>query len=184
MVHSLELLLDEASDQQVRDEWDTLAAAGLPSQSAHRAPSNRPHITLAAAGHIAGSADAALVPVGMRLPIPVLLGAPILFGRPDHLTLARLVVPSTDLLSVHAQTLRLAADHLGDESGGGATPMPHSLAGRWTPHVTLARRLTPDELTRALAVLDTRGTIEGRAVGLRHWDGNAKTESMLAGRAC
>ncbi|ROZ87715.1 2'-5' RNA ligase family protein [Gordonia sp. OPL2] len=184
MVHSLELLLDEPSDQQVRDEWDALAAAGLPNQSAHRAPSNRPHVTLAAAGHIAASADAALVPVGMRLPVPVLLGAPILFGRADRLTLARLVVPSTELLSVHAQTLRLGADHLVDDSGAGAALMPHSLPGHWTPHVTLARRLTADELTRALAVLDTRATIEGHAVGLRHWDGDAKTEYVLAGRAC
>ncbi|WAC55744.1 2'-5' RNA ligase family protein [Gordonia sp. SL306] len=186
MVHSLELLLDEASDQYIRDEWHTLDSAGLPNQSTIRSGTNRPHVTLAAAKHIAGSADAALTPVSLRLPFTAVIGAPILFAQGSRITLARLVVPSTELLSVHAQTIRLVADHLGDGGAGDIGPamMPHSAPGRWTPHVTLARRLDPEQLTRALAALDPRATIDGSFVGLRHWDGDAKIEHVVGGRAC
>ncbi|NDZ93083.1 2'-5' RNA ligase family protein [Streptomyces sp. SID6673] len=196
MVHSLELLLDEVSDQYIRDEWHTLDSAGLPNQSTIRSGTNRPHVTLAAAKHIAGSADAALTPVSLRLPFTATIGAPILFAQGSRVTLARLVVPSTELLSIHAQTIRLVADHLvadqlsdshpGDSHPGETGPamMPHSTPGRWTPHVTLARRLDPEQLTRALGALDTRATIDGSFVGLRHWDGDAKTEHVLGGRAC
>ncbi|AZG43834.1 2'-5' RNA ligase family protein [Gordonia insulae] len=186
MVHSLELLLDEASDQYIRDEWHTLHDAGLPNQSTIRAGSNRPHVTLAAAERIDATADAALVPVSLRLPFTAVLGAPILFTQGSRFTLARLVVPSSELLSVHAQTIRLVAGHLGDADHHNAGPamMPHSAPGRWTPHVTLARRLEPDQLVRALALLRTRATIDGSFVGLRHWDGDAKTEHILGGRAC
>jgi len=35
VAQSVELLLDEASDSLVRDQWARLAAAGLPSQARH-----------------------------------------------------------------------------------------------------------------------------------------------------
>ncbi|MGC5259347.1 2'-5' RNA ligase family protein [Gordonia sp. DT218] len=181
MVHSLELLLDEASDQYIRDEWHTLDSAGLPNQSTIRSGSNRPHVTLVAAKRIAGAANAALAPASLRLPFAATIGAPILFAQGSRTTLARIVVPSTELLSVHAQAIRLLTDHLGD---GEPTTMAHSTPGYWTPHVTLARRLDPDQLGRALAALDSRATIDGSFVGLRHWDGDAKTEFVLGGRAC
>jgi hypothetical protein len=44
--------------------------------------------------------------------------------------------------------------------------------GQWTPHVTLARRVAPDQLPQALPQLGHE--IRGRITGLRHWDGNAK----------
>lgn len=181
MVHSLELLLDEASDLQIRGDWAALAAVGLPNQGAIRSGTNRPHVTLFAAGHINPDADAALTPACLRLPVTMTIGAPVLFAHRSRTTLARLVVPSTELLSVHAQTIRLVADHLGDSE---PAMMAHTAPGHWTPHVTLARRLEPEQLARALTLLDIRSAIEGSFVALRHWNGDAKTESVLGGRAC
>ncbi|MFK9307191.1 hypothetical protein ACJEJT_24100, partial [Escherichia coli] len=45
-VVSLELVLDEAADAEIRREWTLLDEAGLPSQAQHTGASNRPHITL------------------------------------------------------------------------------------------------------------------------------------------
>ncbi|MFW0793021.1 2'-5' RNA ligase family protein [Gordonia sp. CPCC 205515] len=180
MVHSLELLLDDDADQRVRTEWAQLAAAGLPHQGTVRSGTNRPHATLLVAEHIADSVHPALAPAAMSLPIALRLGAPLLFGQGSKVTLARLVVPSSDLLSVHATVGRLAADHLGDDPH----LFPHGAPGQWTPHVTLARRLTPEQVAEAIGVLDLRSEIAGTFSALRHWNGDDKTERVLPGRAC
>ncbi|MFE0751282.1 2'-5' RNA ligase family protein [Gordonia sp. NPDC058843] len=189
MAHSLELLLDDSSDQQVRSEWAALAAAGLPHQGRVASTTNRPHVTLVAAARIDPLADAALAGVAMRLPVGMRLGAPIVFG--SRSTLARLVVPSTDLLSVHAQVSRLSAEFVGSgpaadsaASGSRATPFAHTAPGQWTPHVTLARRMDSDQLVRALEILDPRAEIIGEFTALRRWDPDAGIDVVLAGRAC
>ncbi len=43
-LHSVEALLDATTDTAVRKEWAALAEAGLPSQAAHRGPTNAPHV--------------------------------------------------------------------------------------------------------------------------------------------
>jgi hypothetical protein len=45
-LHSVEPLLDAATDAAVRLEWTTLAEAGLPSLATHRGSGNAPHVTL------------------------------------------------------------------------------------------------------------------------------------------
>ncbi|GAB3412082.1 2'-5' RNA ligase family protein [Schumannella luteola] len=179
MVQSLELTLDAASDAAVRVEWDALAAAGLPSQAAHRHPSNRPHVTLLVrpAFDRPPLADPALAPVlaGLPLPLPLRLGAPVLFGRGERRVLARLVVPSAALLGLHG------ALHHAVRPGDDA---PNTTPGEWTPHVTLARRIPLDRLGEALAVLDAADesgavSLDGVAESLRHWDGDARIVTPL-----
>ncbi|WP_055475858.1 2'-5' RNA ligase family protein [Gordonia sp. HS-NH1] len=191
MAHSLELLLDDSSDQQVRAEWAALATAGLPHQGRVASATNRPHVTLVAASRIDPQADAALAGVAMRLPVGMRLGAPIVFGAGTRSTLARLVVPSSELLSVHAQVCRLSADFVeSGQAGASATPgsrgsaFAHTSPGQWTPHVTLARRMDAEQLVRALAVLDPRAEIVGEFTALRRWDPDEGADVVLAGRAC
>src|SRR4051812_36725593 len=43
---SIELLLDVATEQAVREDWSRLAGAGLSSMGARTSPSHRPHITV------------------------------------------------------------------------------------------------------------------------------------------
>ncbi|WYB32049.1 hypothetical protein V6574_23790 [Streptomyces sp. SM1P] len=69
-MHSIELLPDAATDRAVRGVWQALADEGLPSQSAHRHPTNRPHLTLATAETIPPEARTALAEALGALPCP------------------------------------------------------------------------------------------------------------------
>ena len=106
-------------------------------------------------------------------PFECRIGAPLLFGR-AKVVLARLVVPTMALLDVHAEVHRLCLPHL---SPG---PMANALPGQWTAHVTLARRIGPAQLGRALRIAGKPQEIVGRVAGLRRWDGNAKLEYPIS----
>ncbi|SDP17625.1 2'-5' RNA ligase [Nakamurella panacisegetis] len=168
MVQSVELLLDPASEAAVRAEWDRLLDASLPSLGRHTGPGNRPHVTLAVAKVIAPPQESALSGVAQPMPLPVLLGAPLVFGA-GPFVLARSVVPSVDLLTFQARVVT----SLGDA----ARPFAHQQGpGRWTGHVTLARKLSASDLMLALGVLRPLPVIEATAVSLRRWDGDARIE--------
>jgi 2'-5' RNA ligase len=172
MVHSVELLFDSAGDAAVRRVWDDLTSAGVRSQAAHRSPSNRPHVTLTVAADMDDGVDAALAPLVQRLPLDCVIGAPMLFGGRTF-TLVRLLVPSAELLALHADVHRICLSHMP------CGPLPHADPGQWTPHVTLARRVAPDQLQAALTVPKLGHDIRTRAVGLRHWDGNRRIEHPI-----
>lgn len=174
MAHSIELLLDPACDAAVRSQWQALADAGLPSQLRVKSATNRPHITLVAAQRISAAADEALRELSSALPLDCVLGAPLVFGGP-RLTLARLVVPSAALLDLHARVHRLTLPHVTGE------PYPHCRPGHWTPHVTLGRRYTAEEIGPALAVVNGGGDTAARVVGLRRWDSDERVDHLLAG---
>jgi hypothetical protein len=168
MVHSVELLLDPDTESAVRGVWEDLSQAGLSSP----APTSRPHVTLTVADRIAPDVDALLIGVTRRLPIRCVIGAPMLFGR-SPLTLVRLVVPSIELLAVHAQVQVLCLPHL--RPG----PASHTEPGRWTPHITLARRVDPSQLERAIKIRRLGRDTKGNFVGLRRWDGDKRIEYLI-----
>ncbi len=168
MVHSIELIFDRDTEAVIRNIWETLAAAGIPSQ----APASRPHVTLVVAESIAADVDALLDPVSNLLPLGCRIGAPVLFGRATAV-FARLVVPTGELLALHAQVHRLCAPHLA------VGPMPNSLPGQWTAHVTMARRVGGAQLWRALRTAGRPAQIDGSFAGLRRWDGNKKAEHLI-----
>jgi hypothetical protein len=169
MVHSVELVFDQDTEAAVRHIWDGLREAGIPSQ----APASRPHATLTVAERIDPAVDEQLRTLASRFPFPCRIGAPLLFGR-AKVVLARLVVPTTELLDVHAAVHRLCLPHL---SPG---PMANALPGQWTAHVTLARRVAPAQLGRALRIAGRPQEIIGTVSGLRRWDGNAKREYPIS----
>ncbi|MCZ4521879.1 2'-5' RNA ligase family protein [Rhodococcus ruber] len=162
MVQSAELLLDSGLDAAVRREWAALSDAGLPSQNRHRGESNRPHITVAVAASMPVAVDDG---VAVRFdPFDVRLGGLVVFGG-RTITLARLVVSTSELLDLHARM----HEAVGEDS------LEHLAPGRWTPHVTLARRLTSEEAGSAVRLLSTSiEDLVGSAVALRRWDGEAK----------
>ena len=168
MVHSVELVFDADTEAVVRKIWSDLRDAGIPSQ----APASRPHATLTVAERIDPAVDALLTPLAARFPFPGRIGAPLLFGRAT-VVLARLVVPTIELLEVHDEVCRLCLPHL--HPG----PMPNALPGQWTGQVTLARRLVPAQRGRALRIAGKPQEIVGHVVGLRRWDGNKKPEHPI-----
>lgn len=164
---SLELLLDGRTEAAVRDEWAALAASGLSSLAAHTAPSNRPHITLVVRTRIAAFETDG---IGRRLPLPVTLGAPVLFGTGDRRVLARSVVPSPALVDLHRDLH--GALGAGDDAA-------HTTPGAWVPHVTLARRLRLADLATALPLVG--GELDGTVTALRRWDAATRTVTHLTG---
>jgi 2'-5' RNA ligase len=168
MVHSVEIVFDADTEEAVRRIWDGLRDGGIPSQ----APASRPHATLAVAERIDPAVDSLLSPLADRFPLPCRLGAPLLFGR-AKVVLSRLVVPTSELLELHAEVYRRCLPHLYPE------PMPNAVPGQWTAHVTLARRVMPGQLGRALRIAGKPSEITGSVIGLRRWDGNSKREYPL-----
>ncbi|MHC2999880.1 2'-5' RNA ligase family protein [Microbacterium sp. HJ5] len=162
---SIEVLFDSETESAVRAEWDRLAEAGLSSLASHRAPSNRPHLTLLVRPSLPEVAFAEAV---SRLPLPVTLGSPIVFAHGERAVLARQVVPDAALLALHASVHREAPE--GPDAA-------HTAPGAWTPHVTLARRLPLDVLPQALRLLDREHA--GEAVALRRWDAASATVTPL-----
>jgi 2'-5' RNA ligase len=167
---SVELLLDGGSDAAVRAQWEALLQADLPSQARHPGASNAPHITLLAAESIdTDGLDA----VAAALPLTVTLGGWVVFGAaPRGLVLARLVAPSAELLVVHRLVHGLARNV--------EAPSSTSVPGAWSPHVTLASRLTPEQLASAVTVLGYAEPITATTVAARHWNGTTKTVTGLS----
>lgn len=175
MAHSIELLLDPVSDAAIRAQWQALEDAGLPSQLRVKSATNRPHVTLIAAARIDAGVDDSLRALAGRLPFGCVVGAPLVFGGGRH-TLARLIVPSADLLAVHEEVYRLSLPHLVGEAFG------HCRPGHWTPHATLGRRFTEAELGPALSIVDDDTTdLAAQVVALRRWDGDERVDHMLIG---
>lgn len=170
-MHHVELLLDPDTEAAVREQWRLLDAAGLPSQARHRNASNRPHVTLTMTRAWPDPADLrqATSPLA-ALPVPVRLGAPVVFGREPYV-LARLVVATDALLTLHRDLVErlppLASELLAPD--------------RWTPHVTLGRRLSADQVGEALAVLAPAPERDATLAGARHWDSDARLDDALVG---
>jgi hypothetical protein len=166
-MRSVELTFGESLDSLVRSDWSRFADAGLPSLAAHTAPSNRPHITLAAGHELAlhaGSGD-----LWDGLPLGIHFSGLVVFPTPmGRFVLARLVVPSRTLLKLHTGLHRRC-------TGAFAYTCPDA----WTPHVTLSRRIPGELLGAAMELVDARA--EGWCTDARLWDGPTKTVTSLSG---
>ncbi|MEZ0052840.1 2'-5' RNA ligase [Mycobacterium sp. MAA66] len=168
MVHSVELLFDPETEAAIRDSWDALRDNGIAAQP----PGARPHATLTVAEQIDDAVLPTLSGLADRFPFAARIGAALVFGRSAGI-LARLVVPSLELLDLHAEVTRLTAPHLAPG------PMPHTVPGDWTPHVTLARRVSSDQLAAALQIAGRPADIAATVSGLRLWNGNARKEIQV-----
>jgi 2'-5' RNA ligase len=179
MVQSVELLLDPDAEQRVRDEWTALADAGLRSLATQHSESNRPHVTLAVAEAGLEPAVDALNAVfrGWHLAergLPVVVGSPVLFGgHRSRWVLARLVVPSRPLITLHSAVHRAI-----DGAAPDARSVDQTRPDSWTAHVSLARRVPADRVGEALARVDA-SPIRCRATAARLWDSTPKTVTPL-----
>lgn len=164
---SVEVTFDAAAEDAVRADWARLIEAALPSSGRNPSPSNRPHVTVAVRDDVDPSVVADVADI---LPLPLDLSGVLLFGRRGQFVLTRQVVVTQALLDLHRQV----AHRLGPPEPRYANTAPD----RWSPHVTLARRLDADRLAHALAVIDAP-PIAAEAIGLRVWDATAKQITTL-----
>lgn len=168
----MELTFDDPADGAVREDWARLARAQLPSQGRHSDLSNRPHITLALTASMTQSVRDRLATIAADLPLPFTVGALLVFGA-RRFILSRLVVPETALLDLQWRVVR-ALDEPVDRHGT-------FRAGGWTPHITLGRRFTADQVAAALTALGKVPSVDAAATRMRLWDMATHHESWPAG---
>ncbi|MFF3446312.1 2'-5' RNA ligase family protein [Streptomyces sp. NPDC002667] len=132
-MRTVEALLDEAADLVVREAWQRLAEAGLPSQARHPSPTNSPHLTLAACGELTAPIRWELAEVAAALPLPVRFTGVVRFERPTSVLGWALDLDST-LASLHRRVWEAVAS---DSPPGTLNPLHEP--GRWSPHITLGR---------------------------------------------
>lgn len=166
MVQSVELLLDDAADTEIRRQWRLLASAGVHSPAAE----HRPHITLAVARQIWPRLEDSLARLDFR-PLPVRLGGLVVFGARSPI-LVRLVVPTEQLLELQHRVFGVIAQCPGIP----ANVRPDA----WTPHITLARRLKPQQIGEAVHAVANDHDFPATVVGIRRWDGDQHREWPVA----
>lgn len=157
MTHSVELLFDDDGEAGVRDLWERLRAAGLPSLAGHRHPTNRPHVTLVAAASLAGLPS-------LRLPIETTIAAVRVLGR----AVVRELTDAPALRELHATVwTAVGSQH------------PLYAPDRWVPHVSLALNVPESQQVSALAVLADVPPVRARLVAARTYDSDTRTAESL-----
>jgi len=173
MTQSVELLLDAAADAEIRVQWDRLGDAGLPTaRRTEPSPHHAPHLTLWAGDAVSAGTDAGLPGLFRALDLEVLIGSLMLFGpRRGAYVLVRQVPVSAALIDLQQQVAELCQAHPNGQFGD----------GRWSPHVTLARRLTTAQVGPALAALDgSPAELTATVRQARRWDGDRKQAWWLS----
>ncbi|WP_191089268.1 2'-5' RNA ligase family protein [Microbacterium radiodurans] len=167
---SVEALPDDGIHTAVLADWQRLTDAGLPSAGRHASESNRPHVTVAVRDDLVPDAVGRLVELADGLPLTCRVGGAVVFPARDRFVLARPLLVTADLLRFHARAVAVL----------GAPPEHYAVTAvdRWTPHITLARRMTAEQVGRALAVVGA-ASVDGLLTGLRLWDAEQKVVTPL-----
>ncbi|MFE5914410.1 2'-5' RNA ligase family protein [Streptomyces wedmorensis] len=177
-MRTVELLLDEAAELAVREAWQRLVDAGLPSQARHRSPTNSPHLTLAACPELTAPIRWELAEVVAALPLPMRFTGVVRFERPTSV-----LAWALDLDATLAGLQRRVWEAVASDSPPGALNPLHE-PGRWSPHVTLGRT------RRAGTFSDRRVTdllpvppLSAQLVTLRSYDTEAGVVEVLEPRS-
>jgi 2'-5' RNA ligase len=147
VAQSVELTLDSVAEAALVAQCDRLAAAGL-------ARPKRPE-----------PAEPVLPEIVAGINLTVRIGALMIFGpRNGECILVRQVPASVELLQLQ-QRVAVVCE---------ADPAGQFGPGRWSPHVTLARRVPPAQVGKAVRVLGSRGELEATVERCRRWDGRRR----------
>jgi 2'-5' RNA ligase len=171
VAQSVELALDSDAEAALVSQRDRLAAAGLarpkrPEPYEHHLP----HITLYAGDTIPEAAEPVLPDIVTGVNLSAHIGALMIFGpRKGECILVRQVAASVELLELQ-QRVALAC---------GADPTGQFGPGRWSPHVTLARRVSSEHVGKAVQVLGSHGELDTTVQRCRRWDGRRRVAWWL-----
>ncbi|GAA2450698.1 2'-5' RNA ligase family protein [Streptomyces glaucus] len=173
-MNTVELLLDEETERQVRRVWEHLAARGEPSQRHHGHPTNRPHLTLASVGSLTPAAQEELRGRLGALDCPAVLDGLVRFSGRTHV-LAWRVRRVPELLAVHATVHEVLL------AAGCAPDHPLLLPETWQPHITLGRSRRPawNAPDDRLLPPGLHEPVHGRFVTARVYDSLTRTVTSL-----
>jgi 2'-5' RNA ligase len=173
MTQSVELILDAAADAAIRAQWDRLGDAGLPTaRRPGRSPHHAPHLTLWAGDAVSAEAEATLPALFADLDLELVIGSLLLFGPSrGSYVLVRSVPVSAALGRLQRRVAEVCSASPGGQFGD----------GRWSPHITLARRVAVHQVGPALAVLgDAPAELAATVRQARRWDGDRKRAWWLS----
>ncbi|WP_336317696.1 2'-5' RNA ligase family protein [Streptomyces lavendofoliae] len=174
-MHSVELLPDEATERAVRDVWNRLRRAGLPSQATHRHPTNRPHLTLVTAEALVPEARARVdEALTAALPLPLVLRGGVRFTGRAHV-LAWAVARDDALLRLHESVWRVLRH---TPACGRLNPLHEP--SRWSPHITLGRGRGAAPAVPDSTLFDApSGFLTGSWVAARTYDSATRTTAPV-----
>lgn len=144
MNFAIELFLDETAEARIREIWERIALAGLPSRLLEFG--HTPHVSLGVCAELDPVAFAApLSEFASREPKPhatfVSLGT---FSNRQGVVFLGLIA-TRELIELHARFDALFATAAHE-------PWEYYRPGRWVPHCTLTTALDPTQVAPALAV--------------------------------
>jgi 2'-5' RNA ligase len=172
LTQSVELLLDDTADAEIRLQWDRLGDAGLPTaRRTEPSPHHAPHVSLWAGGRLRDAAESRLPPLFTDLDLEVVIGGLLLFGpnRGGYI-LVRQVMVSTALATLQQRVVEICGSGYGGQFRD----------GRWSPHITLARRVRVDQLGPSLAALaGSPPELVARVRRARRWDSDRQVAWSL-----
>ncbi len=146
MSYVIELLFNPEAEDAIRDLWQRIADAGYPSSQ--DADGYRPHLTLAVSDAPAFDVNACRAHLADVVrswrPFPILLNHLGLFRTIENVVFLG-VAPSQALLGLHRATFGLC-------QRVATAWRAYYAPNHWTPHVTLAFDLTPEQALGILAL--------------------------------
>lgn len=146
MAQAVELFFDADADERVRALWQRLDDAGVPSLATRTHQQHRPHVTLAVAGSIPGSARSELGAELRALSLPDLWLYTLGTFPSEEAVLLLGAIADTEVLAVHSAVHDVLA-------GRARQPSAYYFPGAWIPHCTLAQGITREQLSRGFAAL-------------------------------
>lgn len=144
MSYSIEFYFDSESESRIRDAWDLLANAGLPSPM--RDIRHRPHLSLGIYGDldIIGTGRALHLLVSNHDPFQAVLSNVGAFPGSEGVIFLG-AVPTRELLDLHAR-IQIVMETFARR------PYPRYGIDAWVPHCTLVSGLEGDDLSRAMNI--------------------------------
>lgn len=141
---SIELFFDPSGDERVRELWQRIQAAGLPSPLLARG--HVPHVSLAVCEELDPIAFAAELArfAAAESPLVLSLVSVSTFATAEGV-LFLAAVKTRALLELHERCWRIFAAHA-------RKPWDYYRPERWVPHCTLSMGLDPAQLAAALQI--------------------------------
>jgi 2'-5' RNA ligase len=179
MNFAIELCLDEHADARIREIWERIERAGLPSRLLEYG--HAPHVSLGVCAELDAKAFAKrLAEFAAREPRlhATLVSLGTFSNRQGVVFLG--LINTRELLDLHARFDAIFAPVVRD-------PWEYYRPGRWVPHCTLTTALDPSQVAAALRVcaevpLPIQATLESVAI-VENPEGVVHARIPLSGRA-
>jgi 2'-5' RNA ligase len=169
-MRTVEVVGGAGLDVAVREIWGRLHAAGLPSLATHLHPTNRPHLTLATADEFPPDAGERIAAALTALPIVIHTDGLVFFGGAQAMAALR--------VAAHPELAEMQAAVWSALDGAQRNPLHEP--GRWVPHISVARRVRPEQHAALAGLVGAR--VRGALVAGRSYDTATRTVQDLSAR--